>query len=85
MITFEYCIQDPEGIHARPAGEIVKLAKDFVCKVELEAAGKIGDCKRIFGIMSLGIKQGQTVTITFDGEDEVMAYEVISRYIQNNL
>ena len=31
MKEFKYVITDPEGIHARPAGELVKAAKEFNC------------------------------------------------------
>lgn len=46
---------------------------------------KEGDCKRIFGIMGLGVKQGQEVILTFEGEDEEAAYEAVSKFMQENL
>ena len=51
MKEFKYTITDPEGIHARPAGELVKAAKEFASTIKLNKDGKAGDCKRIFGIM----------------------------------
>ena len=53
MKEFKYVITDPEGIHARPAGELVKAAKEFNSAITLTKDGKTGDCKRIFGIMGL--------------------------------
>lgn len=47
MKEFKYVITDPEGIHARPAGELVKAAKAFECSIKLEKDGKAGDCKKI--------------------------------------
>ena len=44
MKQFNYTITDPEGIHARPAGELVKAAKEFESKITLEKDGKSGDC-----------------------------------------
>lgn len=85
MKEFKYVITDPEGIHARPAGELVKAAKAFECAIKLDKEGKSGDCKRIFGIMGLGIKKGQEVTLTFDGADEDAACEAISKFMQENL
>lgn len=85
MKEFKYVITDPEGIHARPAGELVKAAKAFECAIKLDKDGKSGDCKRIFGIMGLGIKKGQEVTLTFDGADEDAACEAISKFMQENL
>lgn len=85
MREFQYVITDPEGIHARPAGELVKLAKSFSCRVQLEKDNKSVDCKKIFGIMGLGIKKGQEVTFIMEGEDENGACEAVSKFMQENL
>ncbi len=85
MKEFKYVITDPQGIHARPAGEIVKAAKEFSCAITLTKDGKSGDCKKIFGIMGLGVKKGNEVVLTFDGEDEDKAYEAISKMMEDNL
>lgn len=85
MKEFKYVITDPQGIHARPAGEIVKAAKEFSCAITLTKDGKSGDCKKIFGIMGLGVKKGNEVVLTFDGEDEDKAYEAISKMMEENL
>ena len=58
MKAFKYVITDPEGIHARPAGELVKAAKEFNCAVTLTKDGKTGECKRIFVTMGLAVKAG---------------------------
>ena len=55
MKEFNYTITDPEGIHARPAGELVKVCKEFSSKITLIKDGKSGDCKKIFGIMALAV------------------------------
>ena len=80
-----YTITDPEGIHARPAGELVKVAKEFSCKITLTKDGKSGDCKKIFGIMGLAVKSGNEIVINFDGEDEDAAYDKISAFMKENL
>ena len=48
MKEFKYTITDPEGIHARPAGELVKAAKQFTSTIKLAKDGKSGDCKKIY-------------------------------------
>lgn len=85
MKEFKYVVTDPEGIHARPAGELVKAAKAFACSIKLTKDGKSGDCKKIFGIMGLGVKKGNEITLTFDGADEDAALEAISKFMQENL
>ena len=85
MKEIKYIITDPEGIHARPAGLLVKAAKEFACDIKIAKDGKAMNCKAIFGVMGLGVKKGEEVTITFDGEDEDKACETINAFMQANL
>lgn len=85
MKEFKYVITDAQGIHARPAGELVKAVKPFSCSIKIVKDGKEGDCKKIFGIMGLGVKKGEEVVLKFDGEDEEAAYETVSKFMQENL
>lgn len=85
MRQFSYTITDPEGIHARPAGEFVKAAKSFESKVTIAKDGKAVDAKKIFGVMGLGAKQGHTVEITVDGADEDAAAAALEDFLKNNL
>ena len=85
MKEIKYIITDPEGIHARPAGLLVKAAKEFAGDIKIAKDGKAMNCKAIFGIMGLGVKKGEEVTITFDGEDEDKACETINAFMQANL
>ena len=85
MKEFKYTITDPEGIHARPAGLLVKAVKEFTSDIKIAKDGKAMSCKAIFGVMGLGAKQGDEVTLTFEGEDEEAAYDAISKFMQENL
>ena len=77
MKEFKYVITDPEGIHARPAGELVKAAKEFQSAITLTKDGKTGDCKVV--------KAGNEITLTFDGEDEEAAYAAVTEFVKANL
>ncbi len=85
MKTFHYTIKDELGIHARPAGMLIKEAAAFPCKVTITKDGKEVDAKRILGVMSLGVKCGQEITITADGEQEDEAIAKLSTFLQENL
>ena len=52
MKKFDYTITDALGIHARPAGELVKVAKGFSSKITLGCNGKEVDAKRMISVMS---------------------------------
>lgn len=70
MITKEYKITDPIGIHARPASLIVQSAKKFKCKMTLLYKDKKADLTSILSIMSLGVLNNSIIKITYDGADE---------------
>ena len=71
MKQFTYVINDPIGIHARPAGLLVKAAKalDSTITVEKEG-GKSSAATKLMGVMGLGVKGGDTVIVTVEGGDE---------------
>ena len=70
MKEFDYTIQDALGIHARPAGQLVKVVKGFSSKVMIEKAGKSVDATRLMSLMGLGVRHGSTITVTAEGPDE---------------
>lgn len=85
MKSFVYTITDPLGMHARPAGLFVKEAAKFPCKVTIAKDGKEMDAKRILGVMSLGVKEGQTVTVACDGDQEEEAAADLEKFLKENL
>lgn len=85
MKEFKYVIKDKEGIHARPAGAFVKAAAAFTCSVTIAKGDKEVDAKRIFGVMGLGAKCGEEITIKADGENEEAAIAELSKFLEENL
>lgn len=85
MKTFSYVITDQEGIHARPAGEFVKAAKSFASSVKVAKGGKSADAKKIFGLMGLGVKQGEEIQVQVEGEDEEQAAAALETFLKENL
>jgi phosphocarrier protein HPr len=85
MKKFDYVITDSIGIHARPAGQLVKLVKDLEAAVTIEAEGKTADLKKLMAVMSLGVKNAANVTITAEGADEELAIERLEEYFKANL
>lgn len=85
MKTYTYTITDEQGIHARPAGELVKAAKAFTCEIKIGKGAGMVDAKKIFGIMGLGAKKGETVEFSFNGEDEEQACAAVAAFMEANL
>lgn len=85
MKEVEYCLTDPLGVHARPAGLLVKEAAKFKSSIKVAKGAKTADAKRIFGLMGLQAKQGETLKFTIEGEDEDAAAAAIEAFLKANL
>ncbi|MBB5194704.1 HPr family phosphocarrier protein [Anaerocolumna cellulosilytica] len=85
MKKFSYVIKDEIGIHARPAGQIVKIAKELQSNLTIDAEGKTADMKKLMAVMALGVKKGANVTITADGADEDAAIAQLEEFFKSNL
>ena len=85
MKEFTYVITDEIGIHARPAGMLVKEAKAFTSKITLEAKGKTADATKLMAVMSLGVKNGAEVVIKAEGDDEDAAIAKMEEFMKENL
>lgn len=85
MITKEYLILAPEGMHARPATAMVKLAKQFQAVVQLKKGEKKIKLNSLLNILSLGIKGGEAVVLEFEGADEAAAAGAFDTFFANNL
>lgn len=86
MKEFTYTIQDELGIHARPAGLLSKLAKTFPeTVVTVTKDGKTVKASQLMKLMNMGIKQGDTVTVTADGAAEEEAAAALRTFFEENL
>ena len=84
MATTTYVITDPEGIHARPAGLLFKEAKKFESNISVFKGARKGDLKKIFTIMALGVKQGETIKVQVEGADEEQAASAVEAFLKEN-
>ncbi len=67
MEQFTHTIQDSDGLHARPAGMLAKLAQSCASDISIQKDGKTADAKRLFSVMSLSVKTGETITFRLEG------------------
>ena len=85
MKSFDYVITDEVGIHARPAGILVKEAKKFASKITVKKGEKAAEATKLMALMGLGVKQGDSVTIEVEGDDEDTVVEAIRKFFEENL
>jgi phosphocarrier protein HPr len=83
MQTATVKVLNEEGLHARPAGVLVKTASTFSSEIELSVDGDTANAKSIMSIMGLGLTKDTTVTITADGQDAEQALKEITNLFNN--
>jgi phosphocarrier protein len=70
MKEFQYTLKDPNGLHARPAGLLVREAQALSDEITLICGKKEANLKKLLAVMGLGVKGGDTVTVRIVGNDE---------------
>ena len=81
MIQKSMKVQLDNGLEARPVAVFVQVASQYESSVYVEVDGKKVNAKSIMGMMSLGLDNGETLTVVADGADESAAVAQIERFL----
>ncbi|MCD8141558.1 MAG: HPr family phosphocarrier protein [Planctomycetaceae bacterium] len=85
MKEMTYTIRDQDGIHARPAGILVKKMQEYSSAVTIKNGEKTADGKKLFQVMKLGAKMNDVITVSADGDDEDAAIAGAKAVLEENL
>lgn len=86
MKQFSYVIQDELGIHARPAGKLLSLAKNYSDTIIIISKGeKNVKAGQLIKLMNMGIKKGDKIKIAADGDEEDQAIVALKAFFEENL
>ncbi|HAZ63072.1 MAG TPA: HPr family phosphocarrier protein [Armatimonadetes bacterium] len=85
METFEYVIKDQLGLHARPAGLLIKEAKKFSSQIVIEQGESQVSALHLTALLSMGITIGTKVRVIAEGADAEAAIEAIKNFFEENL
>ena len=85
MVKITFTVHDEMGLHARPAGELVKEAVKCSSEVTIRKGEKTGNAKRLFNVMSLNVKGNEEVEIMVVGENEQKEAEALEAFIRENI
>lgn len=85
MKTFNYVITYEVGIHARPAGMLVKEAKKYESQIIIKKGDKQADVRKLMMLMGMGVKCGEEVTVEVNGADEEEACAAMEAFFRANL
>lgn len=84
MKEFNYVIKDEIGMHARPAGALVKYVAEQTSKITISKEDKTVEANRLFGIMGLAIKCGDNITFKVEGENEESEATALEEFCASN-
>ncbi len=83
MITRTIVIQNKAGLHARPAARFTQEAGKYQSKITLQKGEQTINPKSILMILSLGVSQGNEITLTAEGPDEADAIQALVELIES--
>lgn len=84
MKKFTYTIKSEIGVHVKPASALSKVTEKYMSKIFITKDEKSADASKILEIMSLAIKEGDKITVTVYGDDEVLAADNVKKFIKEN-
>ena len=85
MKEIKFVITDPMGLHARPAGMLVKAVARCASTVTITAPTGKADARRLMAVMRLAAKQGTEITVTVEGPDEDTVAAELQKFLAANL
>lgn len=77
-------VQNPHGLHVRPAALFVRIANKYHSSVKIEKDEEVIDAKSIIGILSLGINKGMVIRLIVAGEDAKDAFEELKNFLEKS-
>lgn len=81
MVSKSMTINIPKGLEARPVALLVQVASQYESSIYVEIQEKKVNAKSIMGMLSLGLAEGEKITIIANGPDEDAAVDAIDKYI----
>ncbi|CAO4173574.1 phosphoenolpyruvate--protein phosphotransferase [Methylorubrum populi] len=70
---FDWTVDYPTGLHARPASHWVETARSCPARIQVRHGDQVADAKTLIALLQLGLRCGDEVTISAEGDDEAGA------------
>ena len=85
MTSFTHTITHPLGLHARPAAQLTEVCRGLTSQITLSNGERSVPATGLVSLLLLGVSQGDTVTVTLEGREEVREAQVLEDYFRANL
>ena len=84
MKEITFTVTDPLGIHPRAAALVVKEAKRYASKITVWKGDKSCDMRKLLALMGMAVKQGDTINVQVEGDDEEACAAAIEKFLKEN-
>ncbi len=84
MKTVTVTVHHESGLHARPAAQFVKLAKQFDSDIKISTNGKSVNAKSLVLLLTLAVKPNTSIELAASGTDEQEAVDALSKLIERD-
>jgi len=85
MLNRKIKINNPSGLHMRPAGVFVHTSEPFKSSVDFDYLGCNYNGKSMIGVLSAAVKCGGEIHISVEGADEVVCMDALVAAIESGL
>lgn len=85
MKKITYTVTERNGLHARPAGILVKLCNEFSSEILISTINQVASGKKLFALMNLCVKYGDEISVSISGIDEDTAAQVLQEFLYRHL
>ncbi|MDO5155134.1 MAG: HPr family phosphocarrier protein [Eubacteriales bacterium] len=82
MVTYKLVVQEPMGLHLRPAGKLCECSQRFTCRILLKKGTQTANVKSVLGLLAARVTQGDEIELICDGSDEEEALAALISCLQ---
>ena len=85
MKSFTYVITHPDGLDVHPAAALNREIRSYKSDIVIHKGEKLATPRLFMQVLQLGIRCGETVTVTVEGENEEQEAKLLEAYFKANL
>lgn len=85
MVSKKVTVNNPTGLHLRPAGNLCKEAMKYKSMIKFQFRETTANAKSVLSVLGACVKSGDEITLTCEGEDEQEALDALVAAVESGL
>lgn len=85
MVTYRIVVNDPLGLHLRPAGKLCEISLKYQSKVQLKNGDHVANAKSVLSVLAARVQQGDEIELICDGTDEEEVLNALVKMLQEDI